>query len=158
MAKKQCGECGGDINDLEPVCCGFCESFYHIDQNCCGFKSRLLKEVFAAGKAMFICPPCRTELNGRLIKSYLAEKSDCQPNESPLLADLPGQVVQLSEAVKKLNEKIDTLASKPQQSTLASASTWPKLGVKNRREDRRADVDVPTVRRKLISMIFPSRL
>ncbi|XP_062543283.1 uncharacterized protein LOC134210889 [Armigeres subalbatus] len=143
MAKKQCGECKQEINDLEPICCGFCEASFHINQQCCGFNSRSIKEAFASGKAMFICPPCRTELNGRSIRAYLADNPRSQPDEMPQLAEIPKQVQELFTVVEKLSQKIDNFAGqsiKPFKSIpVSSPSAWPRLGIKRRRDDRRLD-------------------
>ena len=147
MGMKQRGKCSGDINDLEPVCCGLCESFYHINQKCCGVNVRTIQDALSAGKVMFVCPPCRTELNGRSMRQFFTDKPSCQSSDTQPLADLPGQVRQLSEVVEKLSKKIDTFANKSQPPNLvATPPAWPRLGAKRRREDRRPDADVPIER------------
>ena len=103
-----------------------------------------MKEAFSTGKALFVCPPCRTELNGRSVRAYFADKPICQPNDTQALAELPGQVQQLFEVVDKLSKKIDNIGNKPQSVNFAATPpAWPRLGVKRRREDRRPDADVP---------------
>lgn len=142
MEKKQCGECKLDIHDLEPMCCGLCESFYHISQQCCGLNVRPLRDALMSGKTIFICSACRTELNGRSIRAYFANNHQSQ---SPL-ADLPGQVQQLFDVVADLSKKIDDFADKPkpkQEKILSGPPVWPRLGMKRRREDRMIDVDAP---------------
>lgn len=146
MAKKQCGKCEQDINDLEPIRCGFCDGFFHISQNCCGINARGLKDAFSTGKIMYVCQICRDELNGRSIRRFMAEQQQHQTDSSPL-ASLPAQVREISDVVAALSKKIDDLSVKPQRnrsvSRSASSNTtvWPKLGMKRRREDR-PDVDV----------------
>lgn len=143
MAKKVCGECKLDINDLEPLICGLCESYYHISQNCCGLNIRILKEAFTTGKAIFVCPSCRTELNGRSVRSFFTDKSNCQSNDTQPPADLPGQVQQLFEVVNKLSDKIDNFTNKSKPANIVSTPpAWPRLGAKRRREERKLDTDV----------------
>ncbi|XP_055522500.1 uncharacterized protein LOC129716691 [Wyeomyia smithii] len=100
MEKKQCGECKQAVNDIEPIRCGFCENCYHINQQCCGFNSRGCKDLFALGDIMFICPICRELLNGRSIRSYIADLQlplSEQPTQSSQLTELPAQAQKLFE-------------------------------------------------------------
>lgn len=149
MAKLLCGECKQEINDLEPIRCGFCEASFHINQQCCGLNCRTMKDAFASGKAMFICSFCRSKLNGRSIEAYIADNCNRQQEAMPPLADVPKQVQELFTVVEKLSQKIDNFtgqSTQPSQSLgISSPSAWPRLGVKRRREDRRPDVSVPAV-------------
>lgn len=145
MAKKQCGKCDQEINDLEPMRCGFCEAFFHTSQTCCGINARSMKEAFSSGKAILICHSCRDELKGRSIRRYIAEleTKQNQPADSPILNALPAQVQQLSDVVAELTKKIDVLSAKPQRDRSVSVSSaWPRLGTKRRREDR-PNINVP---------------
>lgn len=140
MAKNKCGKCEQEINDLEPMRCGFCDGFFHLSQACCGINARSMKEAFTTGKVMFICHSCREELKGRSIRRYIDEQN--QQTDSPPLDALPGQVQQLSGIVAELSKKIDVL-SMPQRNRSVSVSTsWPKPGTKRRREDR-PEIEVP---------------
>lgn len=142
MAKRQCRKCEQDINDLEPMCCDFCEAYFHISQNCCGVNTRSLKEALSSGKLLFICHICREELNGRSIRRYIDEQQQMQTQPPPLAA-LPAQVQQLSDVVAALSKKIDDMSYKPQRSQPVNVTpSWPRLGVKRRRDDR-PDIDVP---------------
>lgn len=107
MEKPQCGECELEINDLEPIRCGFCEASFHFNQQCSGLNARTMKDAFQSGKAMFFCPPCRNELNGRSIQAYLADNHNRQPDAIPPLSDVPKQVQELFTVVEKLSQKID---------------------------------------------------
>lgn len=144
MERKQCGECHHDINDLEPVRCGMCETYFHINQQCCGLNIRNLKDALSTGKILFICHPCRNELNGRSIRRYIDEHH--QPEPSPLLASLPTQVKQLHDVVTELSKKVDNLSANPQRIPSVSVTpVWPKIGAKRRREDR-PDTNIPIAR------------
>ena len=149
MEKKLCGECKLEINDLEPVRCGFCEACYHINQKCCGFNSRICKELFALGKILFICPQCRDKLNGRSINTYVADALNSQNAQSLQLVDLPSQVQKLCEMVDGLSNKVESMSQKPPHcdgfvgtpanlSAAANLSTpiWPARNPKRRRADR----------------------
>lgn len=106
MEKQKCGECKGDINDIEPMRCGFCEVYLHINQACCGINSRGLKDAFNQGKLILICTTCRDELNGRSIRSYIADNKQTLPVEADP-TDLSMQVQQLSNVVEALSRKMD---------------------------------------------------
>lgn len=134
MEKKQCCECKGDINDIEPMRCGFCEAYLHINQTCCGINIRGLKEAFNQGKLILICTTCRVELNSRSIRSYIADNKQAAPASS-IPIELPLQVEQLSDVVKTLSRKIDTLVCAQNQPNWPTEPTWPKLGMKRRRLD-----------------------
>lgn len=131
-----------EVNDIEPICCGFCDAVFHISQQCCGFNHRANRDLFTQGKVMFICSECRTELNGRSIKRYLADTSKC-PSAADTIAspDLSNQVQLLAEAVDKLGKKVDGLASKQphpagvrtNQLLTPSLRAWPKPGAKRPR-------------------------
>ena len=145
MEKKLCGECKLEVNDLEPIRCGFCDARYHINQQCCGFNSRVCKDLFSQGKIIFICPHCRDELNGQSIGAYVADMIDKQPPpHSQQLNDLPGQVQKLDEVVEGLSKKIDNMPHKPlnidgSASTpinLSATPVWPARNPKRRRADR----------------------
>lgn len=126
MDKKLCGECRLPINDLEPVHCGFCESYYHISQQCCGFNGRGHKDLFAQGKAIFICATCKVELNGRSIRAYLADKLNCV-RAAPMPAAISDQFQQLVETVGSLSDKVDRLMQN-RNDQCANVPVWPKLG------------------------------
>ena len=108
MDKKECGECHLPINDLEPVRCGFCESFVHNSLQCCGFSGRAHKDLFFQGKAVFFCSACKVELNGRSISAYLSEKLNNAPTE-PKNAVTTDQFNQLITTVGSLSDKVDRL-------------------------------------------------
>ena len=97
MEKKLCGECKQAVNDIEPIRCGFCEDCYHINQQCCGFNSRVCKDLFA--------PECKELLNGCSIRSYMADMQLPQleqPAQTSHLTELPAQVQKLFEVVDGL--------------------------------------------------------
>ncbi|XP_053686448.1 uncharacterized protein LOC128735987 [Sabethes cyaneus] len=133
MAKELCGECKIEINDLEPIRCGFCESGFYINQQCCGFNSRVCKELFAQGKILFICPNCRDILNGRSIASYVKELQENESSLPPLPVNLPAQVQKLTEIVEGLSRKFDGIANKPTNvkcvagtpTNLSTTPVWP---------------------------------
>lgn len=141
MEKKQCKECKLEVNDIEPVRCGFCDAFFHISQQCCGFNHRANRDILSQGKAVFFCNDCRVELNGRSIKCYLQDKLDAQPSahagDTP--DNLSSQVQLLADAVGKLTKKVDVLSSaqlsgnRVNQSITPSLRKWPKVGVKRPR-------------------------
>ncbi|XP_065075674.1 uncharacterized protein LOC135699359 [Ochlerotatus camptorhynchus] len=144
MDQKQCGECQLVINELEPLRCGFCETFYHISQQCCGINIRNLKEPLSAGKILFVCNSCRGVLQGRSIRCFIDDQQQ-QQMQPPSLASLPDQVRQLHDAVAELSKKVDNFSANPQRNpSLSATPVWPKPGAKRRREDR-PDIDVPTV-------------
>lgn len=144
MDKKQCGTCGLDVNDLEPVRCGFCEAYFHISQQCCGINLRACKDIFAQGKVLFICPPCRNILDGRRIRAYVA---DVSPSESMVTNSLTTQLQQLSGMVEVLSKKVDNISSAPSQNTGPIFSPmiavpnqnktpiWSRMSTKRRRGD-----------------------
>lgn len=137
MDKKHCGECKQEINDLEPLRCGFCEAFLHISQNCCGINSRGLKEAFAQGKLLLMCTSCREMLAGRSISAYIAEIPSTM-SVPPASVDLPAQMKQLSEVVEGLSRKIDRFAGSTSQSTWPAPSTpsWPQRNKKRKLDDK----------------------
>lgn len=138
MESKQCGECKLDVHDLEPVCCGFCETFYHIRPQCCGFNQRSCKDIFAQGKAMFICANCRIELNGRSIRAYIADVNKNIPPPPSHSDALSVQVQQLSGLVEVLSQKVDNFVCGTDSSAAVrepNTPQWPRLGAKRRRRE-----------------------
>lgn len=107
MDKKQCGECSLAINELEPIRCGFCDAYFHISQQCCGFNIRVNRELFSNGKAMFICPKCKDTLQGRSVCSYLKESLISQSSTSLDLEQLSNQVQNLANLVESLSKKVE---------------------------------------------------
>lgn len=144
MDKKLCGECKLAVNDLEPMRCGFCDTFFHINQQCCGLNSRLCKDFFTLGKIMFICPTCRVTLNGRSICTYVADLKLNQTTQSQNLNELPAQVQKLFDVVDVLSKKIDSLPSKSMNedppfgtpSAMPATPIWPTKNTKRRRTER----------------------
>ena len=134
MEKKLCGECQLPINEIEPACCGLCETHFHIGQQCCGFNSRAHRDLFSLGKAVFICPTCKDELNGRSIRAYFTEKLETKP-VGPSNAATTDQFHQLCETVGALSEKVDRLMLSQNRSDSPIVPAWPRLGVKRRRGD-----------------------
>lgn len=140
MAKKLCKECQLEVNDIEPIRCGFCDAFFHISQQCCGFNHRANRDLFAQGKVMFICTECRSELKGRSIKTFL-ENSLKSQTASPVVMDpnLSSQVQLLAEVVDKLGKKVDALTSTPvgggktNKLLTPSLRAWPKPSIKRPR-------------------------
>lgn len=143
MEKKQCKECKLEVNDIEPVRCGFCDALFHISQQCCGFNHRANRDLFSQGKAMFICTDCRSELNGRSVKRYLEDNADSQT--CPVVAssdNLSTQVQLLTDVVDKLSKKVDVLASgqasgsKTNKLLTPSNRSWPRLSAKRPRVEQ----------------------
>lgn len=135
MDKKLCGECHLPINDLEPVRCGFCDSFFHIGQQCSGFNGRAHKELFAQGKAIYICSACKIELGGKSIRAYLAEKLNDVP-AAPSNANLSDKFQLLCDTVGTLSNKVDRLMLSHSRNDLSpTPPVWPSVGVKRRRGD-----------------------
>lgn len=135
MERKQCVECKCDINDLEPLRCGYCEGYLHISQQCCGINARGLKEHFASGKLLLICSSCREELKGRSISSYIV---NTKQSHSPSIPNLAAQFQQLCGVVEALSNKIDDFTSvpKPPPATpLCDTPVWPRRSVKRRRDE-----------------------
>lgn len=136
MEKKQCGTCHSDVNEIEPLRCGFCDVYFHIGPQCCGFNlSRPGKDLFLQGKAMFVCSSCREELNGRSVKSFIA---DLQIPDTASPSGLQSQVQQLFKLVETLSEKVDCCISKAVSTDRPSirskdVNSWPRLGIKRRR-------------------------
>lgn len=147
MDRKYCGECKQAINDLEPMRCGFCDTFLHISQNCCGINSRGLKDAFSQGKLLLLCTGCRAELNGRSVRCYIAETQLASqvPPDQQNSNDLPMQVQQLSNIVETLSKKIDNLSCvQPQPNwPIPCTPAGPKRSVKRRRIDDRPIVQPP---------------
>lgn len=146
MDKKQCGECSLTINELEPIRCGFCDTHFHISQQCCGFNNRSNRELFTNGKAMFICPKCRTTLNGRSVCSYLKESIGSQ-SSSPLdLDELFSQVKKLTSLVESLSKQVENIVNERPPARPLSTPNWPKTGVKRRRGNNGQAVQAPAER------------
>lgn len=139
-----CKECELDVNDIEPVRCGFCDAVYHISQQCCGFNYRTTRDILSQGKVMFICSDCRSELNGRSVKCYLEDKMKTQTTSPTSVAasdNLSSQLQLLTGVVDKLSKKVDDLASasggtKTNQLSTPSFRTWPKPGAKRPRVEQ----------------------
>ena len=132
MEKKQCGVCQLDVNDIEPLRCGFCDVYFHIGPQCCGFNlSRPSRDLFSQGKALFVCPSCRDELNGRCVKTYIADMHE--PSISPP-SDLQTQVKKLSNLVKTLSHKVDRCITKDVSADrpFRAKDAWPRIGCKRR--------------------------
>lgn len=144
MEKKECKECRMEVNDIEPVRCGFCDALYHISQQCCGFNYRTNRDILSQGKLVFICTDCRAELNGRSIKCYLEDKqksNNIPPANVDASDSLSSQVQLLAGVVDKLSKKVDDLAtapvgSKPKQLLTPSLRAWPKPGAKRPRVEQ----------------------
>lgn len=149
MEKKQCGECQLEINEIEPLRCGFCEIYFHISVQCCGFNlSRTNKDLFTQGKALFICSTCRDKLNGRSVKSYLTDEL---ANGTTSPDGLPAQVQQLFTLVESLSDKVDKCISKDIPAERPSnrpwkENAWPRLGVKRRRGNEGEPIGTTSVR------------
>lgn len=150
MDKKQCGECQLEINEIEPLRCGFCEVYFHISLQCCGFNlSRASKDLFSQGKALFVCPTCRDKLNGRSVKSYLTDEL---PNDTTSSPDgLSAQVQQLFKLVESLSEKVDKCIptdNTPERSSnrTSKGNAWPRFGVKRRRGNEGEPIGASSVR------------
>ncbi|XP_055605173.1 uncharacterized protein LOC129753381 [Uranotaenia lowii] len=134
--KKQCGECQLIINDLEPIGCGFCGNFFHISQQCCGFNIRLNRELFTQGKVIFICTPCRNELNGRSIRRFIDDNSISDGNSVPITA-----LDKLTQQLDSLSKKFDDMAQKQYPPITAPSfpplkgtpRTYPSPNIKRRR-------------------------
>lgn len=129
MEKKQCGACELEINDLEPMRCGFCEAFFHISQQCCGINLRSCKDIFAQGKVLFICSSCRSILNGRSIRAYVADLDSSQSTNTNSVAS---QLQQLSGIVEELSKKVDNISSAPARNNGPAASTIFTMSQENR--------------------------
>ena len=125
MEKKQCGECKQAINDLDPVRCGFCDDYFHISQQCCGFNTRGNKDALTQGKIMFVCSPCRDKLKGRCVNANVADKLNDNQSQAACVADLPKQVVKLVDAMDALGQKIDNFSLDSVQSTALQHPTTP---------------------------------
>ena len=138
MDKKQCVECRKEINDIEPLQCGFCDAYMHINQTCCGINSRGLKEAFSQRKILLMCTVCKDKMNGRSISSYIADTHPMQPTATDP-TELPVKVQQLSDVVEKLNKKIDVLARGQTQlewpTPTPNTPVWSKRATKRRRVD-----------------------
>lgn len=146
MEKKQCGACKLDVNEIEPLRCGFCDVYFHIGPQCCGFNlSRSSRDLFSQGKAMFLCTDCREELNGRSVKSYLADMH--VPDTAPS-SGLQSQVEQLRKLVETVSEKVDSCISKDATAdrTPFRSSAWPRLGVKRRRGNDNQPITIAPAR------------
>lgn len=134
------------INELEPVRCGFCDAYFHISQQCCGFNTRATKDLFANGKAMFICPKCRDTLNGRSVCSFLKESLGT-PSSSPVdLNLLCNQVQKLARVVESLSKQVENIVNERQPARSVSTPNWPKPGVKRRRGNNGQAVQAATER------------
>lgn len=133
MDKKHCGECSLEINELEPIRCGFCDTYFHISQQCCGFNNRANRDLFSNGKAMFICPKCRDILNGRSVCSFLKESLGPQSSSPMDLNLLSNQVQKLSSLVESLSKQVENIVNERQAAIAVSTPSWPKTGVKRRR-------------------------
>lgn len=150
MEKIQCGECQLEIMDTEPLRCGLCEHYFHFSIECSGFGlSRTISDLFSKGNALFVCSGCRNKMNGRGVKSFLADEIATDP--SPPSEDLTAQVQQLFQLVKSLSDKVDkcistdTPAARPPLRPKKDI-TWPKLGVKRRRGDEGEPIGISSVR------------
>lgn len=133
MDKRHCGECNLVINELEPIRCGFCDTFFHISQQCCGFNSRSHKELFSNGKAMFICPECRNTLGGRSICSFLKGSTDSHSPSQLNLDELFSQVKKLTSLVESLSKRVEHITNECQLPRPLGTPNWPQQDVKRRR-------------------------
>lgn len=136
MANKFCGECKLEVNDLEPVVCGFCETLFHIRPQCCGFNQRSCKDIFSQGKVLFICSECRAELNGRSIRAYMKDVQNLL--SAPARTDsLEDKMQQLTGLVETLSQKVDNFVCGAVRTPPCEPITpqWPRLSVKRRRKD-----------------------
>lgn len=150
MEKKQCGECQLEINEIEPLRCGFCEVYFHISMQCCGFNlSRASKDLFSQGKAVFVCSNCRDKMNGRSVKQYFTDELTHDTTPSP--DGLPAQVQQLFNLVESLSDKVDKCismdipAERPSNRS-RKGNAWPRLGVKRRRGNEGGPIGTSSVR------------
>lgn len=90
-----------------------------------------------------MCPCCREELNGRSVKSYIA---DMQTPDTAPSSGLQTQVEQLFKLVESLSEKVDCCMPKntsdrtPMRSK--AVEDWPRLGVKRRRGNDKQPITV----------------
>ena len=146
MDKKQCCECKSEINESEPLFCGFCEAYLHISQQCCGFNARGLRDAFASRKVLVICSTCRDELNGRSISSYAAKTPQSQSSDLP---NLNVKFQQLCGIVEALSNKFDDFVSKPKPPlatpSLGDTPIWPRRSVKRRRDERQSPIQTAPV-------------
>ena len=164
MEKKRCGACSEEINELEPVRCGFCEAVFHIQPQCIGFNLRTCKDAFSKGAVMFICPPCKSELSGRSIRAYIADLNSPQPNQSDSSNGLALQLQQLSGLVEVLSKKVDNITSTPARNIVPGGSPlpaaasgsknplWPRLSGSVKRP--RNEIVPPAVNRGTKQMSF----
>ena len=146
MEKKRCGACSDEINDLEPMRCGFCEAVFHIQPQCIGFNLRTHKEAFSKGAVMFICPQCKSELRGRSVRAYIADLNSPQA-DSGSSNGLALQLQQLSGLVEGLSKKVDNITSTQARNIAGSPLSggasgtktplWPRLSgsIKRPRND-----------------------
>ncbi|XP_053695687.1 uncharacterized protein LOC128743184 [Sabethes cyaneus] len=149
------------VNDFEPVRCGFCGSFFHFGLQYCELNECAHKELFTEGKAIFICATCKIDLNGRSIRTYVADKLKCVPDQ-PMNAALSNQnsrsirtyvadklkcepdllknaassnqFQQLVETVRSLSNKVDRLMQN-RADQISKVTSLPELGVKRRRTE-----------------------
>ena len=145
MDPKHCGECSLVINELEPIRCGFCDTYFHISQKCCGFNNRANRDLFSNGQAMFICPKCRDTLNGRSVCTYIEETMSPQPPPSVDLNLLSDQVQKLTSLVEALSKKVEGVDKERPLAKSVSTPQWPKTGIKRRRGNNGQPVQVVAV-------------
>lgn len=126
--KPCCASCNTVISEADPLPCGLCEKYFHITLPCAGF-TRTSKNIITGGKAIFVCPSCRTALAGKTIRAYLLGTADnTQPKQDSIqqndahqsaqyhppqndIKQLTMQVQQLTAIVASLSAKVDRLVS-----------------------------------------------
>lgn len=131
MNKRQCGQCKLDINDLEPIRCCFCDTFYHISAQCTGFNSRGCKELLASGKLQFICTLCRNKLNGMCVEDYinnaLNQPCKCSHVEQNLIA-IVDKLTAVASNIKSTVEQLP-IVHQPEMNLASTVNTeiWPRI-------------------------------
>lgn len=106
--KRRCGKCEKDIRDIEPAQCSCCETFFHVQQECCDANRSSIQQLFSCNKALWLCIKCRKLFANRTLHDFLDEKIRSQPvgNSSKEITDLRTKVDELTELVNALQEQM----------------------------------------------------
>lgn len=99
---RTCGKCNKEIRDIEPAQCGFCNMFFHIKPECSDITRSHMQQLFNCGKALWICPHCRTSADNFQNISL----NDVTRSQSALVTDLRSQIKSLTDLILSLQTKI----------------------------------------------------
>lgn len=146
--KRRCGKCDKDIRDIEPAQCSCCETFFHVQQECCDASRSSIQQLLSCHKALWLCVKCRKLFANRTLHDFLEERIRSHKRDKSWdgceIDDLRNKVLELTKLVtvlqQQMNDYHSAVTSKLEQSqpiawpglSTASATTPPINGRRNR--------------------------